>query len=32
MADPVMTEASSIRWRSPEELIEIGFSRSRLVI
>jgi hypothetical protein len=32
MADPVMTEASSIRWRSPEELIEIGFSRSRLLM
>jgi hypothetical protein len=27
-----MTEAISIRWRSPEELVEIGFSRSRLVM
>jgi hypothetical protein len=27
MADVVMTEAASIRWRSPEELVEVGFSR-----
>ena len=32
MADQVITEAGSIRWRSPEELVEIGFSRSRLVM
>lgn len=32
MTDPVMTEAASIRWRSPEELVEIGFSRSRVVM
>jgi len=32
MGDQVMTEAASIRWRSPEELVEIGFARSRLVM
>jgi hypothetical protein len=32
MADAVMTEAASIRWRSPEGLDEIGFSRSRVVM
>jgi hypothetical protein len=27
-----MSEAFSIRWRAPEELVQIGFSRSRVVM